>query len=71
MGDYRALLKLAHTSFKSGEWVTEQDEEDLEDWVAAVTREFSDSTACLPRVFAVTRDGAARYSIDAGRTQVW
>ena len=70
MGDYRALIETgAYRAFKSGEWVTEQDEEDLEDWVAAVTREFSDSTACLPRVFAVTRDGAARYSIDAGRTR--
>ena len=70
MGDYRALIETgAYRAFESGEWVTEQDEEDLEDWVAAVTREFSDSTACLPRVFAVTRDGAARYSIDAGRTR--
>lgn len=70
MGDYRALIETgAYRAFESGEWVTEQDEEDLEDWVAAVTREFSGSTACLPRVFAVTRDGAARYSIDAGRTR--
>lgn len=70
MGDYRALIETgAYRAFESGEWVTEQDEEDLEDWVAAVTREFSDSTACLPRVFAVTRDGAARFSIDAGRTR--
>lgn len=70
MGDFRALIETgAYRAFESGEWVTEQDEEDLEDWVAAVTREFSDSTACLPRVFAVTRDGAARYSIDAGRTR--
>lgn len=70
MGDYRALIETgAYRAFESGEWLTEQDEEDLEDWVAAVTREFSDSTACLPRVFAVTRDGAARYSIDAGRTR--
>ena len=70
MGDYRALIETgAYRAFESGEWVTEQDEEDLEDWVAAVTREFSDSTACLPRVFAVTRDGAERFSIDAGRTR--
>ena len=70
MGNYRALIETgAYRAFESGEWVTEQDEEDLEDWVAAVTREFSDSTACLPRVFAVTRDGAARFSIDAGRTR--
>ena len=70
MGDFRALIETgAYRAFESGEWVTEQDEEDLEDWVAAVTREFSDSTACLPRVFAVTRDGAQRFSIDAGRTR--
>ena len=70
MGDYRALIETgAYRAFESGEWVTEQDEEDLEDWVAAVTREFSDSTACLPRVFTVTRDGAERFNIEAGRTR--
>ena len=70
MGDFQALIETgAYRAFESGEWVTEQDEEDLEDWVAGVTREFSASTACLPRVFAVTRDGAQRFSIDAGRTR--
>lgn len=70
MGDFRVLIETgAYRAFESGEWVTEQDEEDLEDWVAAATREFSDSTACLPRVFAVTRDGAQRFSIAAGRTR--
>ena len=70
MGDFRVLIETgAYRAFESGEWVTEQDEEDLEDWVAGVTREFSASTACLPRVFAVTRDGAQRFSIDAGRTR--
>ena len=70
MGDYRALIETGtYRAFESGEWVTEQDEEDLEDWVAAVTREFSDLTACLPRVFTVTRDGAERFNIDAGRTR--
>ena len=70
MGDFRVLIETgAYRAFESGEWVTEQDEEDLEDWVAGVAREFSASTACLPRVFAVTRDGAQRFSIDAGRTR--
>ncbi len=70
MGDFRALIETgAYRAFESGEWVIEQDEEDLEDWVATATREFSEATACLPRVFSVRRDGAQRFSIDAGRTR--
>ena len=58
MGDFRALVKTgAYRAFQSGEWVMEQDEEDLADWVSDVTTEFTDTTECLPRVFSVSRDG--------------
>ena len=68
MGDFRALVKTgAYRAFQSGEWVMEQDEEDLADWVSDVTAEFTDATECLPRVFTVSRDGPKRFSIDAGR----
>ena len=68
MGDFRALVKTgAYRAFQSGEWVMEQDEEDLADWVSDVTTEFTDATECLPRVFTVRRDGPARFSVDAGR----
>ena len=68
MGDFRALVTTgAYRAFQSGEWVMEQDEEDLADWVSDVTREFTDAMECLPRVFTVSRDGPARFSVDAGR----
>ena len=68
MGDYPALVKTgAYRAFQSGEWVMEQDEEDLADWVSDVTTEFTGATECLPRVFTVSRDGPARFSVDAGR----
>ena len=68
MGDFRALVKAgAYRAFQSGEWVMEQDEKDLADWVSDVATEFTDATECLPRVFAVSRDGPQRFSVDAGR----
>ena len=68
MGDFRALVKTgAYRAFQSGEWVMEQDEDDLADWVSDVTAEFTDATECLPRVFTVSRDGPQRFSVDAGR----
>ena len=68
MGDFQALVKTgAYRAFQSGEWVMEQDQEDLAGWVSEVTAEFTDATECLPRVFSVSRDGPERFSIDAGR----
>ena len=68
MGDFRALVKTgAYRAFQSGEWVMEQDEDDLADWVSDAVTEFTDATECLPRVFTVSRDGPARFSVDAGR----
>ena len=70
MGDFRALVETgAYRAFKSGEWVMEQDEDDLKEWVSAATAEFSESTECLPRVFTVKRDGPQRFSVDAGRAR--
>ena len=67
MGDFRALVKTgAYRAFQSGEWVMEQDEEDSQT-ASDVTTEFTDATECLPRVFTVSRDGPARFSVDAGR----
>ena len=68
MGDFQVLIDTgAYRAFQSGEWVMEQDQEDLADWVSGVTAEFTDATNCLPRVFTVTRDGPDRFSVDAGR----
>ncbi len=68
MGDFRAVVKTgAFRAFQSGEWVMEQDEDDLADWVSDAVTEFTDATECLPRVFTVRRDGPARFSVDAGR----
>jgi len=70
MGDFRALVETgAYRAFESGEWVMEQDEDDLKEWVSAATAEFSESTKCLPRVFTVKRDGPQRFSVDAGRAR--
>ena len=70
MGDFRALIETgAYRALKSGEWVIEQDEDDLDDWVAAATDEFTEATHCLPRVFKVRRDGPERFSVDAGRSR--
>jgi hypothetical protein len=67
MGSFRALIEAdAYRAFESGEWILDQDEDDLADWVADVTEEFTSGTNCLPRVFTVTRDGPQQYSIDAG-----
>ena len=68
LGDFQALVKTgAYRAFQSGEWVMEQDQDDLAGWVSEVTAEFTDATKCLPRVFSVSRDGPERFSIDAGR----
>ena len=68
MGDFQALVKTgAYRAFQSGEWVMEQNRDDLAGWVSDVTAEFTDATKCLPRVFTVSRDGPDRFSIDAGR----
>ena len=70
MGDFRALIETgAYRALESGEWVMEQDEDDLDDWVAAATEEFTQATHCLPRVFKVRRDGPERFSVDAGRSR--
>ena len=70
MGDFRALIETgAYRALKSGEWVIEQDEDDLDGWVAAATEEFTEATHCLPRVFKVRRDGPERFSVDAGRSR--
>ncbi len=70
MGEFRALIETgAYRALKSGEWVMEQDEDDLDDWVAAATAEFTQATHCLPRVFKVRRDGPERFSVDAGRSR--
>ncbi len=70
MGDFRALIETgAYRALESGEWVIEQDEDDLDDWVAAATEEFTQATHCLPRVFKVRRDGPERFSVDAGRSR--
>ena len=70
MGDFRTLIETgAYRALKSGEWVIEQDEDDLDDWVAAATKEFTEATHCLPRVFKVRRDGPERFSVDAGRSR--
>ena len=70
MGDFRALVETgAYRAFESGEWVMEQDEDDLKEWVSAAAAEFTVSTDCLPRVFKVTRDGPQRFSVDAGRAR--
>ena len=70
MGDFSALIETgAYRALKSGEWVIEQDEDDLDDWVAAATDEFTEATHCLPRVFKVRRDGPERFSVDAGRSR--
>jgi hypothetical protein len=67
MGDFRALVETgAYRAFESGEWVMEQDEDDLKEWVSAAAAEFTESTECLPRVFTVKRDGPQRFSVDAG-----
>lgn len=70
MGDFRALIETgAYRALGSGEWVMEQDEDDLDDWVAAATEEFTQATRCLPRVFKVRRDGPEQFSVDAGRSR--
>ena len=70
MGDFRALIETgAYRALESGEWVMEQDEDDLDDWVAAATEEFAEATHCLPRVFTVRRDGPEQFSVDAGRSR--
>ena len=70
MGEFRALIETgAYRALKSGEWVMEQDEDDLDSWVAAATEEFTQATHCLPRVFKVRRDGPERFSVDAGRSR--
>ena len=68
MGDFQVLVKTgAYRAFQSGNWVMEQDQKDLEDWVSDVTGKFTDATKCLPRMFTVSRDGPERFSVDAGR----
>ena len=68
MGNFQALVNTgAYRAFQSGEWVMEQDPEDLAAWVSDVAGEFTDATKCLPRVFTVSRDGPQRFSVDAGR----
>ena len=68
MGNFQALVNTgAYRAFQSGEWVMEQDPEDLAAWVSGVTEEFTDGTKCLPRLFTVSRDGPERFSVDAGR----
>ena len=70
MGEFRVLIETgAYRALKSGEWVMEQDEDDLDSWVAAATEEFTQATHCLPRVFKVRRDGPERFSVDAGRSR--
>ena len=70
MGDFRALVETdAYRAFESGEWILDQDEDDLAEWVEDVVAEFTGGTDCLPRVFTVKRDGPQRYSIDAGLTR--
>ena len=68
MGDFQALVNAGvYRASQSGEWVMEQDQKDLADWVSDVTAEFTDATKCLPRLFTVSRDGPKRFSVDAGR----
>lgn len=70
MGDYRAIIETgAFRALETGEWVLDQDEDDLNDWVSEITEEFVAGTQCLPRLFRVTRDGAQKYSIDAGHSR--
>jgi hypothetical protein len=70
MGDYRAIIETgAFRALETGEWVLDQDEDDLTDWVSDITEEFVATTKCLPRVFRVTRDGPQKYSIDAGQSR--
>lgn len=67
MGDFRAMVEAdAYRAFDSGEWILDQDEDDLEEWVEDVVAEFTSGTDCLPRVFTVKRDGPQQYSVDAG-----
>ena len=56
----------AYRAFDSGEWILDQDEDDVEEWVEDVVAEFTSGTDCLPRVFTVKRDGPQQYSVDAG-----
>ena len=76
MGNFQALVNTgAYRAFQSGEWVMEQDPEDLAAWVSDATGEFTDATKCLPRVFTVSRDGRAvflgvfRRSVEFGDPQ--
>jgi len=70
MGEYRAIIETgAFRSLETGEWVLDQDEDDLNEWVSEITEEFVAGTQCLPRLFKVTRDGAQRYSVDAGHSR--
>ena len=70
MGDYRAIIETgAFRALETGEWVLDQDEDDLNDWVSEITEEFVSTTQCLPRVFRITRDGPQKYSVDAGASR--
>ena len=65
--DFRAFVETdAYRAFDSGEWILDQDEEELQEWVAKAVGEFTAGTRCLPRVFTVKRDGPQQYSIGAG-----
>ena len=70
MGDYRAIIETgAFRALETGEWVLDQNEDDLNEWVSEITDEFVAGTQCLPRLFNVKRDGAQKYSIDAGHSR--
>ncbi|MEK9990492.1 MAG: hypothetical protein VW642_12230, partial [Halieaceae bacterium] len=70
MGEYRAIIETgAFRALETGEWVLDQDEDDLNEWVSEITEEFVAGTQCLPRLFRVTRDGAQKYSVDAGHSR--
>ena len=70
MGEFRIVVEAdAYRAFESGEWVLDQDVDDLEEWVREAVDEFVAGTVCLPRVFSVQRDGPDLFSIDAGRSR--
>lgn len=70
MGLYRAIIETgAFRALESGEWVLDQDEDDLNDWISDITAEFAANTECRPRLFKVTRDGPQKYSLDAGQSR--
>ena len=70
IGDFRAFVETdAYRAFESGEWILDQDEKELQEWVAEAVGDFTTGTRCLPRVFTVKRDGPQQYSIGAGLTR--